>query len=52
MLRDQPFLLPPDMREWLPEDDRVITSEARSILPLARTAVVKDGAGTLLDKPY
>src|SRR4051794_3313198 len=21
--RDQPFLLPPDMREWLPEDDLV-----------------------------
>src|SRR5215469_18000918 len=21
--RDQPFLLPPDMREWLPEDDPV-----------------------------
>ncbi len=46
--RDQPFLLPPDMREWLPEGHLAwFVIEAVAALDVARFAVRQTPAGSL-----
>ena len=45
--RNQPFLLPPDLREWLPKDDLAhFVLEAAERVPLARFKVNRRGTGS------
>jgi len=45
--RDQPFLLPPDLRDWLPEDDLAhFVLEAVERVPLRRFKVNDRGTGS------
>ncbi len=45
--RDQPILLPPDLRDWLPEDDLAhFVLEAVERVPLRRFKVNQRGTGS------
>ena len=51
--RDQPFLLPPDLREWLPEDDLAhFVLEAVERVPLDRFKVNERGTGSAQYHPH
>ncbi len=46
--RDQPFLLTPDLRDWLPEDDLAhFVLEALERVPLSRFKVIDRGTGSV-----
>jgi len=51
--RDQPFLLPPDLRDWLPEDDLAhFVLEAVERVPLNRFKVNERGTGSAQYHPH
>jgi len=51
--RNQPLLLPPDLREWVPEDDLVhFVVEAVDKLPLAHFSVNAKGSGNEQYPPH
>ena len=53
MDRDQPFLLPPDLRDWLPEDDLAhFVIEAAERVPLDRFEVDARGTGSAQYHPH
>jgi len=51
--RDTPFLLPPDMREWVPEDDLAhFVLEAVKTVPLSKFRVNNRGTGSQQCPPH
>ncbi len=51
--RDQPFLLPPDLRDWLPEDDLAhFVLEAVERVPLNRFNINHRGTGSAQYHPH